>query len=76
MTRSALQEVTAVKTGRVYVCSFFLTAGELNPIGELYFAKWLHPELFTDIDPGAIHIQLVQKYFGENPNGTWVVLRV
>jgi iron complex transport system substrate-binding protein len=28
----------------------------------LYYAKWLHPDLFQDIDPRAVHGELLQKY--------------
>jgi iron complex transport system substrate-binding protein len=72
ISRPALQDVNAVKSGRVYVCYWYLTTGELYFVGELYFAKWLNPDLFADIDPGAIHAQMVQDYFGIDLAGTWV----
>jgi hypothetical protein len=32
-------------------------------IGLLYMAKWFHPALFADIDPSAVHEQLIQQFF-------------
>ena len=72
VSRPALQDTNAVKSGRVYVCYWYLTTGELYPVGKLYFAKWLWPSLFADINPSTIHAQLVQNYFGINLTGTWV----
>ncbi|MCW4022275.1 MAG: ABC transporter substrate-binding protein [Candidatus Bathyarchaeota archaeon] len=71
MNRTALQETTAVTSGQVYVCYWYLTTGEMYPVGELYFAKWLYPDLFADIDPSAIHAELVQDYYGIDLTGTW-----
>jgi iron complex transport system substrate-binding protein len=65
MSQPGLAEVNAVKEGRVYIfkADVFLTLR--YPIGLLYYAKWFHPDLFQDIDPGAVHKELVEKYFGE-----------
>jgi iron complex transport system substrate-binding protein len=71
-SRSILQETDAVKNGRVYIYYYYLTHGIQHPIGELYFAKWLYPTLFADIDVAAIHAQLTQEYFGIALTGTWV----
>ena len=67
MNRPELAEVTAVKDGRVYIVSndicccggngrFFLALG--------YMAKWLHPELFEDLDPQAFHQEYLTKFQG------------
>jgi iron complex transport system substrate-binding protein len=72
VNRPELQETSAVKSGRVYVCYWYLTTCELYPVGKLYFAKWLWPDLFEDINPSEIHAQLAQDYFGTELTGTWV----
>ncbi|NLE05417.1 MAG: ABC transporter substrate-binding protein [Crenarchaeota archaeon] len=72
MSRSILQDVTAIKEGRVHIFYYYLGAGIRYPIGELYFAKWFYPDLFTDIDPGAIHAQLIEQYYGLDLEGTYV----
>jgi iron complex transport system substrate-binding protein len=64
MSRSVLSECTAVKTGKVYVVNFRILQGIEYPISELYIAKWLHPDLFADINPTAIHLEMCQKFFG------------
>jgi iron complex transport system substrate-binding protein len=71
MSRVALSGTTAVQEGRVYVYNPYLTSGIEAPVGELYFAKWLYPDLFEDIDPGAIYVQLIQEYFGITPEGVY-----
>jgi iron complex transport system substrate-binding protein len=64
LTRTALSDVAAVKEGHVYVYNYKITQGIQFPIGQLYFAKWLHPDLFADIDPTAVHEEMMQKFFG------------
>jgi iron complex transport system substrate-binding protein len=64
MSRPALQDATAVKEGNVYICDGKIVDGLECVVGYLQWAKWLHPSLFEDIDPAAIHAQLVQEFFG------------
>lgn len=64
MSRSMLSECTAIKTGNVYAVNFRILQGIEYPIGQLYVAKFLHPDLFADIDVNAIHLQMFQKFFG------------
>jgi iron complex transport system substrate-binding protein len=64
LNNPALSDVTAIKEGRVYCFSYSITTGVQYPVGTLYFAKWLYPTLFADIDPAAVHAQLIQDYFG------------
>ncbi len=71
LNRSVLQDVNAIKEGRVHVFYYYLGAGIRYPVGELYFAKWFYPDLFTDIDPAAVHTQLIQDYFGAPLEGTY-----
>ncbi|MEW6171519.1 MAG: hypothetical protein AB1510_00415 [Bacillota bacterium] len=33
--------------------------------GECYIAKWLHPELFRDVNPEAVHKEMLEKFYGE-----------
>ncbi len=51
----------AVKNKDVHICSgFFIQAYWF--IGLNYYAKWLHPELFKDIDPEAVHQEFLTKF--------------
>jgi iron complex transport system substrate-binding protein len=64
LSRPELQDVTAIKTGRVYVISSEITYGVRSIIGELYLAKCFNPDLFKDVDPEAVHRELVEKFYG------------
>jgi len=64
LSRSGLSEVNAIKDGRVYVIENMVINGIRYPVGLLYLAKWFHPDLFEDVDPVAVHEQLVQEFFG------------
>jgi iron complex transport system substrate-binding protein len=51
----------AVKNKDVHICSgLFIQAYWF--IGLNYYAKWLHPELFKDIDPEAVHQEFLTKF--------------
>lgn len=63
-SRPALQDTTAIKKGNVYICDYAITGGIESVVGYLRWAKWLHPSLFDDIDPAAIHQQMIQEFFG------------
>ncbi len=55
MNQVGWENINAVKNGRVYVSAWQLHLGTHTVILISYMAKWLHPELFEDIDPSAIH---------------------
>lgn len=71
MTRPGMSEVTAVVDGEVYVIKNTLVA-QRETLGLLYFAKWFHPDLFSDIDPDAIHAEYIQRFFGKGLEGVFV----
>jgi iron complex transport system substrate-binding protein len=71
LSRTGLSEVTAVKEGKVYVYDPIILEGIRYPVGLLYWAKWFHPSLFEDIDPAAIHAQLIQRFFGVTLEGVY-----
>jgi len=65
LSRSELSDVKAVKNGRVYILGDPVAWGISSVVGDLYLAKWFHPDLFEDIDPELVHKELLQKFFGE-----------
>jgi iron complex transport system substrate-binding protein len=69
--RPAIQGLNAVQNDQVYVIKSTLLV-ERDTIGLLYFAKWFHPDLFTDIDPAAVHVEMIQKFFGTTPTGVYL----
>jgi iron complex transport system substrate-binding protein len=69
MSRLELQEVSAVKTGKVYVASNYLESwmwgsGSRGFIGQAYLAKWFNPTYFEDLDPKAIHQEYLTEFQG------------
>jgi iron complex transport system substrate-binding protein len=71
MSRTALGETTAVQKGDVYIIDSYFRTGTRNPLGLLTLAKLFHPDLFADIDPTAIHEEMIQTFFGVNLKGTY-----
>ena len=69
--RPELDSVKAVKDGRIYVISGIIVGGLRSVIGELYLAKWFNPDLFKDMDPQAIHKEMLQDYFGQELSSTY-----
>ena len=63
--RSELSSLNAIKDGRTYVISGIIVGGIRSVIGELYFAKWLYPEEFEDINPKSIHEEMLQEFFAQ-----------
>jgi iron complex transport system substrate-binding protein len=71
LNRAGVGEVTAVKEGRVYVCDYAIRGGIRCVVGWLQWAKWIQPNLFEDIDPAAVHAQLIQKFFSVDLEGVY-----
>ena len=70
------KNIKAVTDGNVFITSSatVLSAGYF--IGVAYLAKWIHPELFTDLDPQAIHQEYLTDFqgidFDLNKHGAFV----
>ena len=69
MSREELQDVPAVKTGKVYVMSVYITGtgpyhGGRDFVQEAYLAKWFNPTYFDDFDPKAIHQEYLTRFQG------------
>jgi len=76
MNRSELSGVSAVKNRRVYVISTDILGGVRHFVGMGYIAKWLYPEMFSDLNPEEIHRQYLVEFQGLNEdlvsNGVFV----
>lgn len=70
--RPELRNVKAVKEQKVYIIASSVTSGIRSVVGHLYLAKWFHPDLFQDVDPAAVHRQMLKEFFDLEPAGTWV----
>ena len=62
MDRSELADVNAVKTGRIYMINQNLQYGLYYPVAVAYWAKWMHPCLFDNLNPLAIHEEFQTKF--------------
>lgn len=70
-SRAGLAGTRAVKESRVYVIGNFLRTPR-SAAGVWYLANWLHPNLFQDVDPEAIHRAMLKDFFGQEFRGKWV----
>lgn len=64
--RIGLKETAAVKDNRVHVITWDVHNGLPSVVGSLYYAKWFHPELFSDIEPHEVFQELLKKFFKIN----------
>ncbi len=62
MNRPELAEVNAVKTGRIYMIDQNLQYGLYYPVAVAYWAKWIHPSLFDNLNPLVIHEEFQTKF--------------
>jgi len=72
MNRPELAGVTAVRNGEVYCIAIQLTSKPRYIIGIAYMAKWMHPELFADIDPEAMNAEYLERFHGMPYRGVYV----
>jgi iron complex transport system substrate-binding protein len=68
MSLPAFDQIDAVETGRVYVADINMASGLSEVVMILYYAKWFHPDLFTDIDPRAVSEEVYRRFFGMEIN--------
>lgn len=69
-------ELTAVRDGRAYAVSHQLSISALNFLVFECFAKWLHPELFGDLDPDRTLAEINDRFMAVPLEGTfWVGLK-
>jgi len=64
--------VTAVKDNQTYAIDYDFVCGPRWIVGHVCFAKWLHPELFEDLDPEQINKEFLKDFLGAEVEGTWV----
>jgi len=62
LSQPGFETIDAAKTGRVYITDINMASGLSEMVTMLYYAKWFHPDLFEDIDPRAVHAELLKKY--------------
>ncbi|WP_010275561.1 ABC transporter substrate-binding protein [Paenibacillus senegalensis] len=62
LKRPGWEQLTAVQNQNVHISSEFATGGSSKLIGTVYYAKWLHPELFPDLDPEAVYREWIEHF--------------
>lgn len=60
--RPAWHHIAAVSRGRVHVMDSAIWTGPRAVIGMAYMCRWLHPELFRDLDPEALHREYLETF--------------
>ena len=72
MTDAVIAKTRAAASGNVYIFGYYGAAsGGQTPIGALYLARRLYPDLFSDIDPEQYHREYFEKWFHVNYQGVW-----
>ena len=69
LSRPELQNVKAVKDGRVYIITvhlidFYPVGGCRHFVANAYIAKWLYPDIFKELDPQAMHQEYLTRFQG------------
>ena len=63
MGMTAFEGSDAVANGEVYLFeNQFLMGSARVLVGIAYWAKWFHPDLFSDLDPQAIHQEYLTRF--------------
>lgn len=62
MALPAFSGSNAVKTGRVYVLPSDFYGAPRFIIQYAYLAKWFHPDMFSDLDPRALHQEYLTRF--------------
>jgi len=64
LKRPEFAKVNAVENRQIYMVShaYILCGGASGLIGTLYYAKWLYPDLFADMDVQAVHQEFVTRF--------------
>ncbi len=70
MSRPGFDNLDAVKSGHVYLLSNN-AASTHSSVWRSYIAKYLHPDLFEDIDPVAIHREWLERFLGIEYKGVY-----
>jgi iron complex transport system substrate-binding protein len=63
MSKPEFANIDAVKNGNVYIMAGdFRNNAMGGTLGAVYMAKLLHPDLFADLDPEAIHQEYITRF--------------
>lgn len=69
--RAEWKKIAAVKEDRIYLLTCDICSGPRAVVGLAYLAKWLHPDLFKDLDPGVLCREISEKFYGQEAKVVW-----
>jgi iron complex transport system substrate-binding protein len=69
--QAGFDSISAVGDHRVYAVWHHFYDSPYNYLAIAWFAKWMHPDLFTDVDPTAMIQQLHSDFLPVPYNGTF-----
>ncbi len=73
--RAGIAELSAVKSGNVHGLSHLLLNSPLDIVAIEMLARWIHPNLFADLDPQATLAEIERRFLGVPYDGThWISL--
>lgn len=67
-----LANLKAVRTGRVHGIWNFFNAVPINVVAAEAFARWLHPDLFADVDPEQTMTEINRRFAAVPFTGSYV----
>lgn len=71
ISQPGFDRIKAVREGRIYIIDSGIVTGPRQIVGFLYLAKWFHPQLFQDVDPEAVHEEMLSSFYDVNEKGCW-----
>ncbi|QKF85244.1 iron ABC transporter, periplasmic iron-binding protein [Campylobacter blaseri] len=72
-TRPGWNSINAVKNGHIYALYHDLSRHIFDFTGVLFFAKALHPEIFSDIEPEEELKKFFDEFYPVKYSGTWMI---
>lgn len=74
--RQGIAQLTAVKTGRAYGLAHQLINSPIDIVAIEAIAKWVHPELFEDLDPANTLAEINRRFLAVPYGGAnWIDLK-
>ncbi|WP_294093873.1 ABC transporter substrate-binding protein, partial [uncultured Cetobacterium sp.] len=62
--RKGWKDIDAVKNNNIFLMSQFGHGGASKMIGAAYMAKWIYPEVLSDLDPDALFKEWLEEFQG------------
>lgn len=70
--RPGIRKLACVQKGQGWVMNVRIAYGPRGIIEALYLAKRFHPGHFSEVDPEAVHQQMLKEFYGIDLHGTYI----